>query len=59
VTAVNKNNVNKNNANENNEDQDYTLRELLEQAKKDESWEPDDKKRERLARELERALNYL
>ena len=40
-------------------DAEYTLKELLEQAKNDESWEPDEKKRERLTAELERALNYL
>lgn len=42
-----------------NEQQDYSLKELLEQAKNDESWEPDEKMRERLVKELERALDYL
>lgn len=42
-----------------NPDMDYTLKDLLEQARKDESWEPDGKTRERLTAELERALNYL
>ncbi|MCL1804666.1 MAG: hypothetical protein FWG28_01485 [Clostridiales bacterium] len=40
-------------------DMDYSLKDLLEQARKDESWEPDEKTRERLTAELERALNYL
>ncbi|MDR1204658.1 MAG: hypothetical protein LBL26_04140 [Peptococcaceae bacterium] len=47
------------NENDANKDYDYTLEELLERAKKDESWEPDEKKREQLVRELERTLNYL
>jgi hypothetical protein len=38
---------------------EYTLKDLLEQAKDDESWEPDKEKRERFVAELERALNYL
>ena len=38
---------------------DYTLKDLLEQAKNDESWEPDEEKRKQLAAELERTLNYL
>jgi hypothetical protein len=42
-----------------NEERNYTLKDLLEQAKNDESWEPDEKKRERLVKELERALDYL
>ena len=42
-----------------NEDLDYTLKDLLEQAIHDESWEPDEKKRVQLVQELERALNYL
>jgi len=38
---------------------EYSLQDLLEQAKDDESWEPDREKREQLVKELERALNYL
>ena len=38
---------------------DYTLNELLEQAKNDESWEPDEKVREQLVTELERVLNFM
>ena len=46
---------------ENNEnaDYEYTLRELLEQAKKDESWEPDEKIREQLVAALARSLSNL
>ena len=44
---------------ENKDHVEYTLKELLEQAMRDESWEPDEKKREQLAAELERAMNYL
>ena len=44
---------------ENEKAPDYTLRDLLEQAKNDESWEPDEKKRELYANALERALNNL
>ena len=38
---------------------DYTLKDLLEQAMGDESWEPDEEKRKQFTSELERALNYL
>ena len=37
----------------------YTLKDLLEQAMGDESWEPDEAKRRQFTAELERALNYL
>ena len=35
---------------------EYTLKDLLEQAKDDPSWEPDAKKREELVKALETAL---
>jgi len=41
------------------ENMDYSLKDLLEQAKNDESWEPDEEKRKQLVAELERTLNYL
>ena len=41
------------------ENLEYTLEELLEQARNDESWEPDEEKRKVLVAELERTLNYL
>ena len=44
---------------DNNGNIEFTLKDLLEQARNDESWEPDRKKREQLTAELERALNYL
>jgi hypothetical protein len=34
------------------EQNEYTLKELFEEAKKDTSWEPDEQKREELAAEL-------
>ena len=36
---------------------DFDLEDLLEQAKKDASWEPDEKKREKLTKSLAEALN--
>ncbi|MCL2122138.1 MAG: hypothetical protein FWH28_07810 [Clostridiales bacterium] len=44
---------------ENGENQEYTVKDLLEQALHDESWEPDAEKREQLVQALERSLNYL
>ena len=41
------------------DDPGYSLQDLLEQAKDDESWETDKEIREQLVKELERALNYL
>jgi len=41
-----------------NDDNDYTIIELLEEAKNDPDWEPDAEKRETLAAQLRRVINY-
>jgi len=38
---------------------DYTIKELLEEAKKDPSWEPDAGKREHLVMQLKAALEHV
>ena len=42
-----------------NGNQDYSILELLEEAKNDPSWEPDPEKRAELTTQLKRAISYV
>ena len=44
---------------DNSSGQDYTITELLEEAKNDPSWEPDPEKRAELTTELKRVINHM